>query len=117
MGRAVARRVVKKALVYGSKDLLHVENPMVNLALDLAGVAWEASEAADTRCWGLLPDTIQVSRVELPVGVHQLQLAPAKRSQAVGNARAVQVHVADGRNSFVFANFPSRQLAGKILVR
>ena len=31
-------------------------------------MAWEASEAADTRCWGLLPDKIQVLRIELPAG-------------------------------------------------
>ena len=41
----------------------------------LLGVAWEATEAADTRCWGLLPDRIQVLRVELPAGTHQLALA------------------------------------------
>ena len=38
------------------------------LALDVAGVVWEATESADTRCWGLLPDKIQVMRLELPAG-------------------------------------------------
>jgi len=42
------------------------------LAVDLAGVAWEATESADTRCWGLLPDQIQVLRVELPAGRHEI---------------------------------------------
>ena len=44
---------------------------MTSVALDIAGIAWEATEAADTRCWGLLPEKIQVLRIELPAGRHQ----------------------------------------------
>ena len=32
----------------------------------------ELPEAADTRCWGLLPDKIQVLRIELPAGRHRV---------------------------------------------
>ena len=48
-------------------------NTWANLGVDLLGVAWEASERADTRCWALLPDQIQVLRVELPAGQQRVR--------------------------------------------
>ena len=65
MARAVARRVIKKATVYAAKDTMSRDNGLTSLAMDAVGVLWEASESADTRCWGLLPREIQVLRVEL----------------------------------------------------
>ena len=79
IAEAVVRRVVKKGIIYGAKEMTGVDRRSpASLALDLAGVAWEATEAADTRCWGLLPDKIQVLRVELPAGPHEIAL------QAIG---------------------------------
>ena len=74
VARAIVRRVVKKGTIYGIKEAVQVENPYANLALDVAGIVWEATERADTRCWGLLPDRIQVLRLELPEGTHRLGL-------------------------------------------
>lgn len=63
-----------------SNELTGTQNgSLQNLAFDAAGVVWEATEAADTRCWGLLPDKIQVLRVELPAGEHELDLRPIGR--------------------------------------
>ncbi len=62
MARAVARRVIKKATVYAAKDSVGQQDPWASLAMDAAGVLWEASESAETRCWGLLPREIQISR-------------------------------------------------------
>jgi hypothetical protein len=97
VGRAVARRVVKKGAIYGIKEAAHTEKGSLgSVALDIAGVAWEATENADTRCWSLLPSNIQVLRVELPVGQHSITMANT----------SLRVNVEDGRNTYVVANFP-----------
>lgn len=116
IARAVVRRVVKKGIVYGTKEAIGAKrNSLVNVGLDVAGVAWEATEAADTRCWGLLPDRIQVLRVELPQGQHQVSLQPVG---AFGAAREeIQtITIADGRNAYLLANYPSDKRVGQILV-
>ena len=118
LGRAIARRVVKKGIVYGAKELTKTDNKgLTNIAMDVAGVVWEATESADTRCWGLLPDKIQVLRVELPVGKHQLALQPVNaQGQPHGAIQVVGVEVEDGRNTYALANFPSARLAGRIVL-
>jgi len=115
VGRAVARRVLKKAAVYGAKEAVGVKEPLVELAFDAGGVVWEALECADTRCWGLLPEKIQVLRLELPVGTHDLTLEPVNAgSYPIGPPHGTRVQVVDGRNTYVLASFPSDRLAGKV---
>jgi hypothetical protein len=112
---AIVRRIVKKSIVYGTKEAIGgSRNSLLNFGLDVAGVAWEATEAADTRCWGLLPDKIQVLRVELPAGQHEIGLSAVA---AFGNGHEVtqSVTVADGRNAYLLANFPEAHLVGKIV--
>lgn len=116
MARAVVRRVVKKGAIYATKEAAKVDNPLVSLALDGVGVAWEASEAADTRCWGLLPDKIQVLRVELPVGTHEVSLTPADSRAAIGSTVVQRVTILDGDNSYLLATFPDSHLVGEVLV-
>jgi uncharacterized protein len=113
---AVVRRIVKKGVVYGAKSAIGGKrNSLLNFGLDAAGVVWEASEAADTRCWGLLPDKIQVLRVELPAGDHTINLQAAGAFGLVGRPETQSVTIRDGRNSYMLANFPDSQLVGKIL--
>ncbi|MFO0868512.1 MAG: hypothetical protein U0935_06145 [Pirellulales bacterium] len=118
VARAVARRVIKKGLVYGTKEAAgFAKHDVASLAVDLAGVAWEATESADTRCWGLLPDKIQVLRVELPAGDHELRLTPLDARQTpAGAAVGRRVHIDDGANTYALAVFPTGQLVGQILV-
>jgi len=117
IARAVARRIVKKAAVYAAKDGLNVErSPELDLLLTVAGVAWEATERADTRCWSLLPDRIQVLRVELPAGPQKLMLSPQSYSGGLAPGESVAVDVRDGKTTFVLANFPRRQAVGPIQV-
>jgi hypothetical protein len=116
MARAVVRRVVKKGAVYATKDAANINDPLASLALDAAGVLWEASETADTRCWGLLPDRIQVLRLELPAGEHVVNLTPASRNAPIGAAASHTVGIEDGRNTYLMANFPADRLVGEILV-
>ncbi|MEX0714553.1 MAG: hypothetical protein WD278_19610, partial [Pirellulales bacterium] len=103
--------------VYGVKEAADVRgDSLLNLALDVGGIAWEATEAADTRCWGLLPRSIQVVRVELPAGEHTVALQAASRGYPRGRIYRQTVQIQDGRNTYLLANFPAAALAGKILV-
>lgn len=115
IARAVARRVLKKAAVYSAKEALDVEDNPSNFLFDAMGVLWEATENADTRCWALLPESIQVLRLELPAGAHRISLRPARRGQPIGLAHSIDVEVLDGRNTYVLGSFPTQQLVGKLL--
>jgi hypothetical protein len=118
VARAVVRRVVKKGAIYGAKEALKTDKQSpLSLALDITGVAWEATEVADTRCWGLLPSVIQVLRLELPVGEHEITIFNANQTSwniEIAN-NALKLNIQDGRNTYVLANYPDTKLAGKIL--
>jgi hypothetical protein len=118
VGRAVARRVLKKASIYGVKEFSGVEkHSLAGLGFDALGVVWEATENADTRSWSLLPDKIQVLRLELPAGEHRLALTPLEYNGRPHGEKTTQlVPVADGRNTYVLASFPGQRLVGKVLV-
>mgnify|MGYP007059380359 FL=1 len=116
VGRAVARRIIKKGAIYAVKDTIEAQrNPFADVLLTLAGVAWEASEKPDTRCWGLLPDQIQVLRLELPVGEHRLGLTPAGYVGAIGQEEPALVRITEGRNAYALAHFPDSRLIGQIV--
>ena len=115
LGRAVARRTLKKGLLYGVKDAADAQTGL-SLLLNVVGVVWEAVENADTRCWGLLPDKIQVLRVELPAGKHSITLTPADRTSKFGYPTLAEIEVEDGRNLYMMANFPESHLVGEVLV-
>jgi hypothetical protein len=118
MAEAVVRRVVKKGVIYGAKEISGMEKySLPALALDVAGVAWEFTESADTRCWGLLPDKIQVLRLELPAGQHQIGFQSLGRGGFVlGRPSTQTVTIENGRNTYVLGNFPYGNLVGKLLV-
>lgn len=117
LAEAIARRVVKKATVYTAKDALSFTGGLGNFALDAAGVLWEATERADTRCWSLLPGQVQVLRVELPAGEHQFSLQPRRGHQPLSAADSIVVDVVDGGNSHVLGNYPQGRLVGELLQR
>ncbi len=116
LARAVARRAVKKAAVYAVKEQVDGLSNWGSLALDVAGVVWEATESADTRCWALLPDTIQVLRLELPAGEHTLGLRAGRGLVPVGGESVFRVQIEDGRNRYALACFPDTKIAGEVLV-
>jgi uncharacterized protein len=115
IARAVARRVIKKATVAAAKNGMGKESGLAGIGMDLAGIAWEASEAADTRCWGLLPRDIQVLRVEAPAGDHQLQLSPLLGNRPVGATQATPLRVIDGKNTYVICWFPDARSVSQIM--
>jgi len=116
MARAIARRVIKKGAVYVAKDQLNASAPIASLAMDGLGVAWEATESADTRCWGLLPREIQMLRLELPSGTHSLDLEPVVNERPCGRPTQCTVRVEDGRNTYVLGYWPDMQPIGQVLV-
>ena len=117
VARAVVRRAMKEAAVYAAKRSVGARNGSWEAAaIELAGLVWQFSENADTRCWGLLPDRIQVLRVELPAGEHQIGLRPLDRyHHPIGPQVSHPITVVDGRNTYVLASFPGPQLVGRIL--
>ena len=116
LARAIVRRVVKNGIILGAEEAAGKQSGSpLNLGLEVLGLVWMASEAADTRCWGLLPDKIQVLRVELPAGDHQVTLQPSAAGNPVGSQEHQLVTIANGRNTYMLANFPNRHLVGKVL--
>ncbi len=115
VARAVARRVIKKASIVAAKTTMSKDNNLTSLAMDAAGVVWEATESADTRCWGLLPRDIQVLRVELPIGTHQINLAPLLAARQIGPTTTTPIDIIDGSNSYIMCCFPDGKPIGQIL--
>ncbi len=98
-----------------AKEAIGTDKSQISsLALNAAGVVCGATESADTRCWGLLPDKLQVLRLELPVGEHSMTLhALGRTGRGIGAAAPTKVTVADGRNTYVLANFRTRTWSGR----
>ena len=80
--------------------------------MNIVGVAWEATENADVRCWGLLPDRIQVLRLPLPAGEHEVTLQSSLR----GTPARTKVTVPEGRNVYLLGQFPESQLVGELVI-
>ncbi len=113
VARAVARRIVKKAAVYSAKETL--DNPVLGIGLDIAGICWDFTEAADTRCWGLLPAKIQVLRLELPAGTHRISLRPTGSILSMAAPTTAEVTIHDGQNVYLLGNFPDGPMIGELV--
>jgi hypothetical protein len=120
MGRAVARRVLKKGIIVAGKSASGADkdsgNDLTSLLYTAAGVAWEAAEQADLRCWSLLPGSIQVYRIDLPVGAHQLDLRGEFQGRTVSSRFGAAVPIRDGQSTFAIATLPDRQADGRVFV-
>ena len=116
IAQAITRRVVKKGAVYVLKEAQNIHNnTFIDLGINIAGVAWEAMEQADTRSWRLLPARIDIARTELPAGQWSANL----RLSHYGASRGTQsfpVHIENGRNTYVLCMIPDQQFTGNILV-
>jgi len=113
--KAVTRRVAKEGIMYGAKEVLKTQkNGWVDLAMNIGGIAWQATESADCRCWGLLPDRIQVLRVELPAGDHQIHLQPDGGYGGLLGADTT-VRIEPGRNTYLMGVFADWHPIGKLL--
>ncbi len=115
LARAVARRVIKKATIVAAKDTMNTD-PLVSLAMDAAGVAWEATETADTRCWSLLPAKIQVIRIEMPIGRHRIGMRTMQRGRPFGSEHISEVEIVDAANTYMLAYLPNDRVIGSVSV-
>lgn len=116
LARAVARRAVTKGHLSGDDESADVRKGyQKRLAMMTMAVGREPSESADTRCWGLLPDTIQVLRVELPAGEHRIVLRPFQRGGEFGTPAEALVTTYDGHNTYLLGNVPTSRFVGKLL--
>ncbi len=116
LAKAVVRRVVKKSSIYAAKEIGQV-NDWVNLAMDVGGIVWEATESADTRCWGLLPAQIQAASFEIPVGEHELAIRPRdQQERTIGAQIVTKVKIDANRNTYVLINYPDQDPVGKVVV-
>ncbi|HLD65346.1 MAG TPA: hypothetical protein VJA19_04825 [Pseudomonas sp.] len=70
----ILRTTVRAATRSVAQKQLNDVNPLAGLAL---GIASAITEGADERTWRTLPDTIQVARLRLKKGQHQLSLPTA----------------------------------------
>lgn len=114
IARGVLRRASKKALVAGTVNLLAKDNQWLEFGGAMAGSIWEATEKADTRCWSLLPREIQVLRVELPRGSHQLTFS-AVGPGTLPNHSTATLNVHDGKNSYVLVVAPDRAVQSVVV--
>jgi hypothetical protein len=113
---AITRRVMKKGAVYVLKETQNIHrNSLVDLGINVAGIAWEAMEKADTRSWRMLPGRIDIARTELPAGQWTTRLQITGYGTTGGHS-SVPIHIADGRNTFILCIIPEREFTGNILV-
>jgi len=112
MARAIVRRTAKAAAAAAIERGVRSGN---GRNADVAGlfagifanIAMTAAERAETRCWTSLPAQIQVARMELPDGVHEIQLSD-------GNQLSVRIR--RGANSWLVVFRPRLDLPGRPLL-
>lgn len=113
VARGIVRRVAKKTVVATSLQAVGGDNGAIQLGGALLGSAWEATEQADTRCWGLLPREIQVMRIELPSGEYDIgTTAICQRSLQVETSARVVIR--DGLNSFALCIAPDDRVTAMV---
>ncbi|HQS58527.1 MAG: hypothetical protein B7Y56_11900 [Gallionellales bacterium 35-53-114] len=100
--RAVARMVVKNAAVGETKkrsNELGAFGLLANIAMDVGSAV---SERADTRTWSLLPGVINMARLPLPAGKHDITATYYSESGAVLATRVFKdIEIKPGRKAFV----------------
>ena len=116
IAHAITRRVLKKGAVYVLKEAQNIHrNSFVDLGINVAGIAWEAMERADTRSWRLLPARIDIARTELPAG-HWSATLRFSHSSASRATQTIPVYIENGRNTYIVCLIPEQDFAGHILV-
>ncbi len=110
IARGVARLVVKNAAAQEAKRQMQ-DNPysaLLNFATD---VATNVSERADTRTWSLLPGNIQMARLPLPAGRHDVTVTYyGTHGNILASREFKGVEIAPGGKAFIsdyFLNPPA----------
>ena len=92
--RAVARAVIKKK----TEKEVGEQNAFAQFALMIVN---HATEIADTRCWNTLPQEVQLSRVFLPAGQHDLKVEVYGQGGVLRDTMIIPVNVQSGRKSII----------------
>ncbi len=94
MARAVARAVVK----YQSQKQANEQHALAGFLLTVTNLA---TERADTRSWTTLPKEIQMARVMLPAGEHDVRIEIMNPAGAVVDVIDVGVTISPMQHSFL----------------
>ncbi len=111
IARAVVRRATKETTVAATGKTLGLDGALGSLFHFAAASAWSSVEHADTRCWSLLPREIQVLRVELPSGEHNLKLnSLGSDGREIGAGITKRVSMIDGKNEYLIVIVPDQTI-------
>ncbi len=101
IARAVARAGVKLALTRAIETEAGEKNETVGRILGAVANAGAAlTERADLRSWALVPDRLELLRIDLPPGHHRIELV----TPSGGRLDLGRVRVAAGRTRLLFAD-------------
>lgn len=98
MARATARAVVK----YNTQHTAQESGSIAGLLMTITNLV---TERADTRSWTTLPQEIQLKRILLPVGEHQLQIQMLSATGQVVDIIDEKVMIKPGRLSFAIKHW------------
>jgi hypothetical protein len=107
MARATARAVVKYNTQQSQQD-----GSFAGLLLTVTNLA---TERADTRSWTTLPQEIQLQRIRLPVGEHQVEIQMKNSAGKVVDVISESVIIKSARSSFVIKHWNAPRLRLPIL--
>jgi hypothetical protein len=96
--RAIARAVVKKKSEKEAGDRGGAYGGLAQLAMLVVNTA---TEIADTRCWNTLPQEVQLARVMLPAGQHQVDLDVIGHGGRVIDRFSLPVNIRAGRKTII----------------
>ena len=94
MTRAIARAVVK----YQTQSQAQEQHALAGFLLTVTNLA---TERADTRSWTTLPKEIQIARVVLPVGTHDVSIEIVNAAGRVVDVVDASVNIAPMQHSFI----------------
>ena len=98
MLRATARAVIK----YNTQQTASDNSGIAGLLMTITNIV---TERADTRSWTTLPQEIQLQRVLLPVGEHQLQIELVNAAGRVVDVIDETVVIKPEQSSFVIKHW------------
>lgn len=105
MSRAIARAVVKH------KAQSQVEEKRGAMMGFLATALNVATERADTRSWTTLPQTIQLTRVKLPAGLHKVNIEIYNAAGTLVDTLVKTVQVKSGKSVFLAEHWVAPNMA------
>ncbi len=98
MVRATARAVVK----YNTQHTAQEQGSLAGLLMTVTNIV---TERADTRSWSTLPQEIQLQRIRLPVGEHQVQIQLLNNAGLVVDTIDEKVIIKPKKSSFVIKHW------------